>query len=176
MVRNEIDSDNVGITLHVVGKNLQGLAQKMQRERERERERDSLMVTTHSHHSAQAHCQRRGSIEIAAYSGPISLEAFDALRARVVASATGAACLVLRMDRALCLMSSSPVVQGYPAGAVPGAVIVRVDQLDFWTDYARAMAFAGVRRAVFLDSELALCREWVGWQLDASPSSVRRSR
>ena len=134
------------------------------------------MVVTHAHHSARVACHRSGDVAIANYSGPLCMTAFESLRPRVIKESSGAACLVLRMDRSLCLMGEIPAIKGYAIVSAPGAVIVRPDQLDLWTDYARAMSFVGIRRAVFLDSELALCRDWVDWQLGVSPSSVRQSR
>lgn len=122
---------------------------------------------TFRHHSAKVHVCRRGVVAIASYTGPLCNQAFDVLRPRVVTAVSGAQCLVIRMDRSLCLMGESP---GAPNGtyrrcAAPGAVIVRPEQLDLWQDYAKAMATIGVRRGIFLNSEMEMCREWIDWQL-----------
>ena len=131
-------------------------------------------MITFTHHSARVVCRRKGRLALACYSGPMCHQAFEALRLRVVQASSGAACLVLRVDRSLCLMGANPFVNGYSPVAVPGAVIVRPDQYSLWSDYAQVMAQAGIRRAVFLDSELELCRQWVDWQLIA-PAALRRS-
>lgn len=122
---------------------------------------------TFRHYSAKVHVCRRGQVAIASYTGPLCDQAFAVLRPRVVTAVTGAQCLVLRMDRSLCLMGEAPGIPdgAYRRGAAPGAVIVRPEQLDLWKDYARAMSSVGVRRGIFLNSELELCREWVDWQL-----------
>ena len=131
-------------------------------------------MITFAYHSARVACKRKGRLALAYYSGPMCIQAFEELRPRVVQASTGAACLVLRMNKSLSLMGSAPFVQGYRPGAVPGAVIVRPDQYAMWSSYAQAMAQAGIRRAVFLDSELELCRQWVDWQL-AAPAALRPS-
>lgn len=128
-------------------------------------------METFSHHSARVKCWRKGRIGLASYSGPLCANGMDELRARVVRSTKGAQCLVLRMDSALMMMAAAPTpaTAVYSFNAAPGAVIVRPDQYDLWTDYARAMALIGVRRCVFLTSERDLCRQWVDWQLVAHP-------
>ena len=122
-------------------------------------------MLTYRYHSARVACQRKGNLALASYSGPLCDQAFEALRPRVVQAATGAACLVIRVDNSLCLMGAAPLVKDYKPGAIPGAVIVRLDQYALWTDYAKAMAQVGIIRAVFPVSELAMCREWVDFQL-----------
>jgi hypothetical protein len=134
-----------------------------ERERERERERDESVVTYsyHSHHSARVSIAHKGAVAVADYSGPLCRSAFAVLRPRVVLATTGAKCLVLRMDKCLCLLGEVPEVKGYTAKSLPGAVLVRPDQYQIWADYALAMANIGIKRVVFRLSEKEMCRELV---------------
>lgn len=120
----------------------------------------------HQHHGARVVCRRRGDIAISDYSGVLCQTSFEWLRPRVVQSSAGALCAVIRMDKTLSLMTTAPQAAQYPAFSIPGAVIVRADQYDLWADYAQAMASVNIRRAVFLDSQLGVCRQWVDWQLE----------
>ena len=132
---------------------------------EREREREIHTMMTFRYHSARVACQRKGNLALASYSGPLCNQAFEVLRPHVVRATSGSTCLVIRVDNSLCLMGTAPLVKDYQPGAMPGAVIVRLDQYALWTDYAKAMAQVGIIRAVFPVSELAMCREWVDFQL-----------
>ena len=136
------------------------------------------VAQTFRHHAARVACKSIGGVFLSAYSGPICVQAFDNLRARVIESSAGANCMIMRMDKSLTLMACRPKLPGgtYPVGAAPGAVIVRDDQYAMWSDYADAMADMGVRRVVFRDSQLELCREWVGAILDREPQELFSGR
>ena len=129
------------------------------------------VTQTFRHHASRVACESSGGVFLSAYSGPICASTFDNLRARVIESSAGADCMVMRMDKSITLMSCRPKLSGgtYPAGAAPGAVIVRDDQYALWSNYADAMADMGVRRVVFRDSQLAMCREWVDAILGYAP-------
>lgn len=69
----------------------------------------------------------------------------------------GVKALAIRLDG--CVMAA-------PVGAVAGGetdacLLVRPDQYDFYFDYALRMADRGVKRVVFLDSQLHLAQQWI---------------
>lgn len=129
-------------------------------------------------HSSIARCVRHGALSTITYSGPIGRSGFLALGERVIRSTSGSSCLLVRMDVALLTMLDMPTIElGVFDGDVPpGAIIARADQYDLLADYAERMALAGVRRVVFLDSQMALCRMWVDWQLAEAPAELPQDR
>jgi hypothetical protein len=136
-------------------------------------------MQTFRHHSARAKCGRIGvNGEMAAvYSGPVSAATFRTLSPLVLAATRGASVIVIRMDGCLTLMESPPhVPQGAYAVAAPdGCVIVRADQIDLWSGYAERMAQHGIRRVIFLDSQLPLALQWLARRslLRALPELLR---
>lgn len=93
------------------------------------------------------------------YKGPLSLTSLGYLQGVVLAETRDIPALVLRMDRALLALASIPVADKMkykPAGAL----VVRPDQFDLCASYAESLAVIGVRRVVFLESQLALAYEW----------------
>lgn len=122
-------------------------------------------MTTFKYHAAQAKLTIKDRIAEVDYSGPISSNAFKVLRDLVTEAAPLASCFVIRMDKSLTMMGTPPAALTGVKGAAPGAVIVREDQYELWRAYAAAMSHVGVIRIVFLESQLALCREWVDVQL-----------
>ena len=117
------------------------------------------------YHAAKAGCRKIGNSGLmeAAYSGPMCAGAFGVLAPQVLAATGGAEALLIRIDGCLTLMSKPlQVPEGTYKTSVPdGCVVVRADQLDFWVDYAADMALRGVRRVVFLDSQLPLVLMWL---------------
>lgn len=96
------------------------------------------------------------------FSGPVCEAAFGSLAPRVLEETRGARTLAIRMDSCLMLTDRPPAVaDGYQGNTAPGCVIVRADQFDIWSDYAAMLAQVGIRRIVFLDSQLHLARLWV---------------
>lgn len=49
----------------------------------------------------------------------------------------------------------------YKLAQPPACVIVRADQYDLWSDYAIQLSAHGVRRVVFLDSQIDLALLWL---------------
>ena len=113
---------------------------------------------------------RSGLVE-ANYSGPITLAAFDVLRREVLRDTGPAPAVVLRLDKSLSLMSTPPLIPDgtYAPNSPSGAVVVRRDQYDFWLAYNRELVIrTGVKRVVFLDSQLTLAYQWAERQVLAS--------
>lgn len=117
-----------------------------------------------SHHAATVRVRRlKDGIAEVVYSGPMGFDSFENLRGMVLGATAEASCLVLRMDRVLCIMGGappSPIGSAYRHNRVSAAVIVREDQFDKWDQYARQLAGQGVMRAVFLDSCAERAYQW----------------
>ena len=122
-------------------------------------------MPTFRHHTAHAHCnQIGGGAEISAvFHGSLCLAAFEAIVPRVLGEACAATVLVVRMDGSLTAMRRTPKVQESAYGGVSpeGCIIVRRDQSALWSAYADNLAQYGIRRVVFLDSQLAAALRWV---------------
>ena len=99
----------------------------------------------------------------AVFHGPLCLAAFEAIAPRVLGATCAAAVLVVRMDGGLTAMSQTPQVPAlaYADLAPEGCIIVRRDQSALWSAYAESLAQFGIRRVVFLDSQLAAALRWV---------------
>ncbi len=107
----------------------------------------------------------RGLVE-AAYTGPMTAQAFDALRTEALHECSAAQAFVVRLDKSLIAMQAAPVEAGsYSANDAPGAMIVRPDQFAFWSAYARRVAQFGVMRSVWLESHARLAYEWANRQI-----------
>ena len=105
----------------------------------------------------------RGGLIEAAYTGPMTATAFDALREDALHLLPDASAFVIRLDRALILMAEEedPVKQGsFSGNNAAGALIVRPDEYDRWTAYARKAAATGVMRSVWLESHALQAYEW----------------
>lgn len=118
------------------------------------------------HHSARATCEHiRGNIKqmLVTYSGPISLFAFEELAGRVLWATNGADALMVRVDGCVLLMDQPAADSGaaHAPHAPPACIIVRPEQAAYWTAYAALLAASGIRRVVFLDSQLELAAEWL---------------
>ena len=114
-------------------------------------------------------CNKTGLVE-AAYSGPLSVKAFDALREDMMGTTDHAPCSVIRLDKALLLTDSLPKVPDHHIDVPPAALIVRRDQYEVFEDYARKLAKQGVLRVVLLDSYAHLAYEWAVRQCPGSPA------
>ena len=122
-------------------------------------------MKTFTHHAAQARCYpicRNGVAKIT-YSGPLTAAAFNALAPQLFKETQEARSLLIRMEGCLTLMANlgETLTNSYNSVNVPGCVIVREDQRDFWADYATVLSKQGVRRLVFLDSQLPLALDWL---------------
>lgn len=102
-----------------------------------------------------------GGLMQAIYSGPVCAGAFGVLSPQVLRATGCAKALLIRMDGCLTLMARPLQVQDDQERAPEGCVVVRADQLDFWVNYAADMALRGVRRVVFLDSQIQLALMWL---------------
>lgn len=122
-------------------------------------------------HSAEAKVTKlvTGVVEVI-YSGPMTYAVSKALRALVIEATPNAPCLVLRLDRALTLYEVIPpdATDVYRLSRAPAAMVVRQNQYDVWSDYARAIERLGVMRAVFLDSEVEQAYQWAAYEVHAA--------
>ena len=121
-------------------------------------------MPTYRHHSTAVTTEPMGidGAYLVDYTGPLGAQSFDALRAVVVESCGDATALLIRVDRSLTVMGFVPPIPSgtYDNAQAPGAVVVRLDQLELWSEYGRALARLGVIRAFFLDSELQRAQAW----------------
>lgn len=122
-------------------------------------------MKTFAYHSAQARCYPVSPVGLAkvAYLGPLCNGAFKAFAPQVRCATSKARAILIKMDGCLMLMSGLPDApdKGSLADSPPGCLIVRPDQLSFWSAYAERMAYAGLRRLVFLESQTPLALQWL---------------
>ena len=151
----------------------------MQRERERERERERMPHLTFLENQAEylrlkaVYKEREFNrmsgratvhqigIDVwdVGYSGLISKASFCDLRGDVIKATHGAVTMLLRMDKAITIITPEAPEVAYKSNTAPGVVIVRDDQYQVWAEYARLMARVGVIRAVVLQHELPLAHQ-----------------
>lgn len=115
-----------------------------------------------THHSAQARCHEPdhdGLIHVIC-SGLLCSKAFRVIAPQVLAVTRPGRALFVRLDGCITPMRELPDVVG-DATTSPACLIVRPDQLDLWSAYAVKSAMLGVRRLVFLDSQIDLARQWL---------------
>lgn len=116
-------------------------------------------------HSAKVACRELGKHGVveANYSGPLCLSAMADLRASVLSSHADAPAMLIRMDYSLLLMTSIPLDShaAYSGSRTPGCIVVRRDQFKIISAQALDLAKHGVRRIVFLDSQLDLALLWL---------------
>ena len=101
--------------------------------------------------------------------GLVSSGTFDVLVPKLVEATHTAKALFVRMDRATTLMcfdkkQPSPAFSEYTSP--PGCIIVRRDQWQACSEYARMLAQHNVRRLVFLREQIEIARNWVERQKD----------
>lgn len=111
-----------------------------------------------SHFSAVVRCEISSDAAVVTYSGPITNASYSALLPLATRATQGAAALMIRLDGCLTTLSDA-----MPDSVVTpeGCLVVRPDQFDFWSDYAKKSARSGVMRVVFLDSQLSLAHCWL---------------
>ena len=98
----------------------------------------------------------------AVYHGHLGLATFKALVPQVLGATRNATVVVIRMDGSVTTMARMPEVpEDYKGCAPEGCVIVRRDQFALWSGYAEKLSQQGVRRVVFLDSQLGAALRWV---------------
>ena len=112
------------------------------------------------------------------YWGSLTKPAYIELRVSVLAATRSAAALVVRMDNAAMLLGQQPTPPSpmKSAGAPAGALVVRADQFQMFSDYARALSAVGVVRAVFLPSQLASAYSFAEHHARAWPPSSQRAQ
>ena len=111
------------------------------------------------------------------YWGSLTEQAYIELRVSVLAATRSAAALVIRMDNASMLLGQQPTPPSpmKSAGAPAGALVVRVDQFQMFSDYARALSALGVVRAVFLPSQLGCAHAFAEHHARARPLRSKRA-
>ena len=94
-------------------------------------------------------------------SGPICKTAFCLFQDEVIHRAESASAIIGDMGNAVLLMDEPPDVTSETFGNMaPAAVIVRREELWFWSDYARRCADVGVTVTVFLLEQRDLAVRW----------------
>lgn len=119
-------------------------------------------VELFTYHATQARCYRantKGLVTVV-YSGPLCIKALLSIAPQVLRATCGAQALMVRLDGCLMAMGGGVPVLG-DAQSAPGCLIVRADQFDAWSDYGVRSARLGVRRIVFLDSQIVLAQQWL---------------
>lgn len=133
-------------------------------------------MKTFAHHAARARCQPIASDGLASVDlfGPWNEGAFQTLVPQVLDATQHARVLVINTQQCLMLTDSRQEAQvsSYSGKTPPGCLIVRADQFDYWSRLAVRLAREGVRRVVFLDSQMPLAYQWLQRRLlpDALPA------
>lgn len=118
-----------------------------------------------AHHAARARCQSIAQDGLASvdFFGPWNEGAFQMLVPQVLEATQHARVLLINTQQCLMLTDSrkDAQVSGYSGKTPPGCLIVRADQFDYWSRLAVRLAREGIRRVVFLDSQLPLAHQWL---------------
>lgn len=116
-----------------------------------------------------------GLFEVA-YEGAFCPKANEALRHECLIAGAGANAFVVRFDSGQFPAADGLVVgrDSYKASAAPGALIVRPDQFNDFSVYARRAADMGVMRSVWLSSHAAMAYEWAIRQALAAQQELRQ--
>jgi hypothetical protein len=96
------------------------------------------------------------------YTGPMTTKALEVLCAGVIGATLAASAYVVRLDKAL-VLANDPLPfwkELYQADAPAGAMIVRPEQYDYWTDFALRASRFGVVRTVWTPVNAQLAYEW----------------
>lgn len=98
----------------------------------------------------------------AIYTGPMTQKAFDSLRSEALQASADCSAYVLRLDQALIAMGDAPPIEHdtYAPSTPAGAIIVRLEQYQFWQDYALKASKYGIVRTVWVESNARLAYEW----------------
>ena len=108
------------------------------------------------HHSATATViERCHQVWQADYSGVMSHDCFHVLRGKVIKATAQARVMVIHMERALMAIGMAPPIppNTYRVNCAPAAIVVRPDQHQLWSDYARGMEAIGITRVIFLEHQ-----------------------
>ena len=100
-----------------------------------------------------------GKIAEVSYFGPLSTAAFDALAPPLIqATDHSISAVVLRSDCSLSILDALPAAHksAYPEDFPALAHVCRAEDYDFWQAYAKKQAGIGIRRVIFLESQLAM--------------------
>lgn len=126
---------------------------------------DLQTVQIFRHHSAQLRCSRVNPSGLAhvAYSGVLSRGAFSALEPMALDATYAARAFMMRTDGCVLAMSSAKGSESirHKPDAPPGCIVTSASQVDFWKNYASALSEMGIRRVVFLDSQIVLAFRWL---------------
>ena len=97
------------------------------------------------------------------YRGPLCVAAFGSLEPQVMSVTCDAPVVVIRLDGSVHVMEQMPEAEkGHQGHYAPeGCIIVRRDQFALWSGYAEKLAQQGIRRVVFLDSQLNQALRWL---------------
>ena len=107
------------------------------------------------------------------YTGAVGLDQYMRLRDHAIRTTKGAVGLVIRLDTCLLISPPPPVVlDTWGDNPCAGAIVVSPEQMSLVEDHARALSILGVRRTVWLASELRLAYEWAAARaaLSGSPA------
>lgn len=112
--------------------------------------------------AASVACRRLGGVMRADFYGPLCEVAYEELKTAIAPMARSELSVVLRMDKALLLMTDPPQVTPGLHGATPPCIALVVDEehLDFWGCYSKRLSSAGVISAVFVSQHLELAMQW----------------
>ena len=128
--------------------------------------------------AARVDVSRAGGVVELVFYGPLTIPSILALGLAAAKSTEGARCLILRLDKAVMMVSSleglhSPETARHQT--IHGAVIVSEENLELFDAYSLDSAGRGIMRAVFLSSEYAQARRWATRQARiASPAELPR--
>lgn len=111
-----------------------------------------------------------GSVADLEFLGLVSNSSFDILVPKLVEATHTAQALFVRMDRATTLMCfdkklPSPAFSEYTSP--PGCIIVRRDQWQACSEYARMLARHNIKRVVFLQEQVDIAMDWVRYHRDS---------
>lgn len=105
--------------------------------------------------------------------GLVSSGTFDVLVPKLVEATHTAKAIFVRMDRATTLMcfdkkQPDPAFSEYTSP--PGCIIVRRDQWNACSEYARMLASHNIRRVVFLQEQIDIAMDWIHCQMVGLPA------
>jgi hypothetical protein len=117
---------------------------------------------TFGHLGARATCKRTNGWETATFSGLITGRGYRLLADQVDEWSESAKGVIIRLDGALTALSEGAEVgRCYRGHGVPGAIIVRDDQYDYFAQACANSTQAGVIRTCWLLSQLEHAKNWV---------------
>lgn len=114
-----------------------------------------------NHLSARALIRPMPSFHEVRFSGVLGRPSFCALRLDVMDSTRGANVLVLRLEDSILALADVPEPPSINLLGMPaGAYVVNDEQYGQMAAYSRMLAGVGVRRVVFLRSQLLMAYRW----------------